>query len=830
MIISEARLPKPEAADGAIAPASALTATAGLWAAGLTLLLLIGQALPTAKFFSDPSHYLPLHIVLEFFAISITGMVAGLAWSLRERMPNSYRTLLGAGFLAVCCIDVAHTLSFAGMPTVVTASGPEKAINFWLAARFIAAATFLAIAVTKPRNWSPGACLGTFGLSVALVLLILWAGLYHADVMPRTFIPGQGLTLFKIASEYLLAGTYFAAGILIFFNACRTGNRDWLWLAAAAWVQGLAELFFTLYADVTDVFNLLGHVYKALAYAMVYRALFVAGVLAPYRELDAERRRLRESEQQLRTLSDNLPGGLVYQLDVGPDGSRRRFTYLSSGIEELHGVSVEEGLADAMALYGQVIDEDRAHLAEQEARAIADLGPFNVEMRIRRRDGQVRWILVRSAPRRLANGHVLWDGIELDITEVKQAEAALKSSEQRFKDIVNSTDGIVWEADAQTFQFTFVSQKAEELLGFPVEDWYRPGFWVDNLHLDDKTWAPNFCASCAGRFEPHDFEYRFVARDGHTVWLHDIVTVVAEEGRPRWLRGIMIDITQRKETELELDRYRNHLETIVKERTAELTLAKEAAEAANIAKSTFLANMSHEIRTPLNAVTGMARLIRRGGLSPDQADRLDKLEAAGEHLLDIINAILDLSKIEAGRLELEEAPVRLDQVVGNVKSILISRIEEKHLAFNVEMADCPGPLLGDPVRLEQALLNYLTNAVKFTDDGFVSLRCRVAGEDEESVCVRFEVQDSGIGIEPDALGKLFVAFEQADNTMTRKYGGTGLGLAITRQLARLMGGDAGAESIPGVGSTFWFTVRLTKAAQATTADGPLPTDAEALLL
>ncbi|HZX33713.1 MAG TPA: response regulator, partial [Rhodocyclaceae bacterium] len=599
----------------------------------------------------------------------------------------------------------------------------------------------------------------------------------------------------------------------------------------AAWVQGLAELFFTLYADVTDVFNLLGHVYKAVAYAMVYRALFAAGVLAPYRELDAERRRLRESEQRIRTLSDNLPGGLVYQLDVGIDRKQRCFTYLSSGIEQLHGISVEEGLANAMALYGQVEPEDRARLAELEARAMAELGPFSAEMRIRRPDGQVRWILVRSAPRRLANGHVVWDGVELDITEVKQAETALKASEQRFRDIVNSTDGIVWEADAQTFEFTFVSQKAEELLGFPIEDWCRPGFWVDHLHPDDKSWAPDYCASCTGRLEPHDFEYRFVARDGHTVWLHDIVTVVAEEGRPRWLRGIMIDITQRKETELELDRHRNHLEAIVKDRTAELTLAKEAAEAANVAKSTFLANMSHEIRTPLNAITGMARLIRRGGLSPDQSDRLDKLEAAGGHLLDIINAILDLSKIEAGKLQLEESPVRLDGIIGNVRSILLNRIEAKHLAFKVEMADYPGDLLGDPVRLQQALLNYLTNAVKFTDAGFVALRCRVVREDEASAWVRFEVQDTGIGIKPDALAKLFVAFEQADNTMTRKYGGTGLGLAITRQLARLMGGEAGAESVPGVGSIFWFTARLKKAARTgTNNDAPLPADAEALLL
>lgn len=289
-----------------LAPGSLFNSAPGRWAAILTVLLLFAQTLPAVKFFAFPAHYLPLHIVLEFVAITITGMVAGLAWNLRERRPNNHRTLLGAGFLAVCWIDIAHTLSYAGMPALITPSGPEKAINFWLAGRLVAAATLFAIAVLPPRQWSAAGCRLAIAGALGLIGLVGGLGFFHADALPRTFIAGQGLTDFKIGAEYFLTAAYATCALLLYRKARRSRNADWLWLAAAAWSQGLAELYFTLYADVTDLFNLLGHVYKAIAYVMVYRALFVAGVLAPYRELDAERSRLRESENELAQHRDRL--------------------------------------------------------------------------------------------------------------------------------------------------------------------------------------------------------------------------------------------------------------------------------------------------------------------------------------------------------------------------------------------------------------------------------------------------------------------------------------------------------------------------------------------
>jgi signal transduction histidine kinase/ActR/RegA family two-component response regulator len=277
--------------------------------------------------------------------------------------------------------------------------------------------------------------------------------------------------------------------------------------------------------------------------------------------------------------------------------------------------------------------------------------------------------------------------------------------------------------------------------------------------------------------------------------------------------------------EQELERHLGQRESLIEERTRALFFAKEAAEAANIAKSAFLANMSHELRTPMNGVLGMIELAKRRMADPQGISHLDKAKASADHLLGVLNDILDLSKIEAERMVLENEPLSLGLSVDQIVGSLGQKATEKGLKLTVDLSAelACAPLTGDPLRLRQILFNLVGNAIKFTERGEVALRARPVGETPEAVQVRFEVCDSGIGIEPEAQARLFRTFEQADNSMTRKYGGTGLGLVICKQLVLLMGGEIGVESTPGQGSIFWFVVPLGKREQG--AVTPAPTSA-----
>ncbi|MGE5470770.1 MAG: PAS domain S-box protein [Bacteroidota bacterium] len=328
-----------------------------------------------------------------------------------------------------------------------------------------------------------------------------------------------------------------------------------------------------------------------------------------------------------------------------------------------------------------------------------------------------------------------------------------------------------------------------------------------------------------------DFESIGIGRDGRRRLISMSAEMVQMDGAPH-LVVFIDDITEQRQATAELEKHRHHLEELVAARTLELAAAKEAAEESSRAKSTFLANMSHEIRTPMNAIIGLTHLVERNTHDPSQLDRLTKVSNAARHLLAIINQILDISKIEAGKLELLATDFSLARLLDNTSALLIDRIRSRGLQFRCTIDPAlPSALHGDALRIGQILLNFLSNATKFTEQGAINIDVTRQDETAAGLIVRFAVSDTGIGIPEEQQGRIFDVFEQADSSTTRRFGGTGLGLAIARRLAQLMGGETGLESTAGAGSTFWFTACLQP---ATGAPGnletmPLTDDAESLL-
>jgi PAS domain S-box-containing protein len=318
-------------------------------------------------------------------------------------------------------------------------------------------------------------------------------------------------------------------------------------------------------------------------------------------------------------------------------------------------------------------------------------------------------------------------------------------------------------------------------------------------------------------------EFHNRRKDGSLFWEQASISPILDDvGRLIQFVAVKEDITERKLVEAELESYRQDLEKLVDDRTHELSVAKETAESANHAKSVFLANMSHELRTPMNAIMGMTDLVLRHSTDVQQRDRLGKVIQASRHLLGIINAILDISKIEAEQVSIEETDLTLGCILNNLNSIIGQQVDDKGLQLHIEIDPdlANRAFLGDPLRLGQVLLNLTSNAVKFATVGVIGVAVRVDDEDETGATIRIEVRDQGIGISADDQRRLFKPFHQADGSMTRKYGGTGLGLAISKRLTQMMGGSIGLESQLGSGSTFWFTVRLGK---GTILNAPAPT-------
>jgi len=417
------------------------------------------------------------------------------------------------------------------------------------------------------------------------------------------------------------------------------------------------------------------------------------------------------------------------------------------------------------------------------------------------RDGTMRHVSLSATAITDAHGRFLHSrSVLYDITELRhtQDQLSVLLAEQAAM-LDNELIAIIKLRDRKA---VWVNKGATCTFGYSRDE--LVGQTSRMLYPDDATWQ-SFGAAAYGDLSAgrsHRTQTKMVRKDGTALWIDASGTRLSpESGESLWL---LADISAINSAKVEVER------------------ARDKAEEATRAKSTFLANMSHEIRTPMNAIIGLTHLMARDTRDVLERERLAKIGEAANHLLQVINDILDLSKIEAGKMMLEDTEFSLDTMLSGAFEMINGRAREKGLELVLDTDHLPARLRGDPTRLSQALINLLANAVKFTARGWVRLRGELLGEEANHLLVRFEVQDTGEGIALDRQQALFNAFEQADTSTTRRHGGTGLGLALTRHLVTMMGGEVGMRSAPGEGSTFWFTARLARAAEAGERAAPVP--------
>ena len=876
----------------------------------------------TALFLSRTVHYLLFHSIAELISITVGFSLFILTWASLKYLRNNYLALLGSAYGTICAVDILHTLTFKGMNVIpdVTTNYPTQ---FWLTARFIEALALLLAPLTIHRRIHFGIATFAFGVLGTVGILMIWLG--HA---PATFVDGDGLTAFKIYSEYAIIGM-LGVSLFLLWRVRYEFPHEVFYLLVGSVVLAIAtEICFAHYVLFYDFVNELGHYFRFVSVVLAFLAIVATGIQRPadllFREVCLKEQKLESLAQSLRATLDASP------VPMAVNDAAKNITYVNKAFTRVFGYVLEEiptldawwpraypdqsyrewvakewlarvdeaatgspfeamearicckdgnlktvladwaplvhagGKESVVTLYDiteRKLDEERRKLWTQVfehadiglsigdpvANVIRDVNPAFVKRRGYTKDELVgQPVSILFPYDRLANvmglvrkadetGHanfetehlakdgtrfpvmlditVVKDGqgnpvsryvFAIDITERKLAEKALHESRERLEAAASAGIVGVWDWDIPNNRLIW-DKVMYQLYGIREEDFggaYEA--WVAALHPDDKDYTEREvqAAMCGERdYAP---EFRVIWPNGsiHHIKAASRITF-DEQGKPLRMVGVNYDQTDQKSIEA-------MLQDGIDRRTQELQKARLAAEVANIAKSAFLANMSHEMRTPLHQIRGLSQLVRRDSLLPRQTEHMEKLDIACRNMTAIIDTILTLTRIEAGQFERDETPFSLSEILHDVVTTAQDKAAAKGLRFELESIDVPDQLIGDNKLIQQALLNYVTNAIRFTEIGGVTVRVSLASELGQNLLVRFEVEDTGMGIAPDDLPRLFNIFEQADMSSTRKHGGVGLGLAMTKKLAEIMNGDAGCDSRLGEGSTFWFTAHMRK--------------------
>ncbi|PKL15737.1 MAG: hypothetical protein CVV49_19855, partial [Spirochaetae bacterium HGW-Spirochaetae-5] len=546
-------------------------------------------------------------------------------------------------------------------------------------------------------------------------------------------------------------------------------------------------------------------------------------------------KRIETSEANFHQLTESM-NEVFWLRDIKDDS----IIYVSPAYEKITGYTCSDLYENPNSFIEIIHPDDRENVLRNYNELKTNSIPVENQYRIVKADGNILWVRSRTNPVFDKNGRIFrCAGVAEDITERKQAEDDLQAKNQEFfflneelhatleeleatNEELISTNNSLYESEEKFRTLTECSPVAimihqgnywvytnpvgVEISGYSQEELYKMNFW----EFVDPEYQPIVRERALMRQLSENFsmsyEFSITAKNGDKKWVSLKGNSIEYNGKPAGMISV-IDITARKLAEDDLMETNKQLEAAL-ERAHEFAIA---AEAANIAKSQFLANMSHEIRTPMNGIVGIISLLLDSELNPEQKRFIEIMQSSGENLLAIINQILDLSKVESDKFELDIHNFNLQTAMYDITEMLAVKASKKNLEFNFKIDDdVPCSLSGDSGRIRQVVTNLTHNAIKFTEKGKIDFHIIVDDESENSVKLKFEITDTGVGIPPEHIDDLFIPFTQVDGAMSRKYGGTGLGLAISRKIVELMGGNIGVQSRENEGSFFWFTIVLEK--------------------
>lgn len=508
---------------------------------------------------------------------------------------------------------------------------------------------------------------------------------------------------------------------------------------------------------------------------------------------------LLASEKRFRHINSHIPG-VLYQFKIDTKGNRS-LPYASPTTQSILGLSPDELINDVEKWFSLVHPEDLTSLESSIDASMKDMSAWYWEGRFIKNNTETVWLRGSSTPVKQEDDSIVWDGMLVDVTKNKQSDQELN----KFKSILDQTHDCVFMFDAVSLEFFYVNEGALQQTGYSRNELLGMHPYDIKPDHTERSFRNFIAPLLSGDEEVLNFETIHQAKDGSKITVEISLKYVSANINGESFVAIVRDITERTLTEMELDNYRGVLETLVDERTADLSAARDEAEKANVYKSEFLSRMSHELRTPLNAILGFSQLLELDSetFNENQQENIQEIIDAGNHLLNLVNDVLDLSKIEAGMTEISMVNVSLDDLIKQCLTLIRPLADTRNITILDNISGSDYVVTADFIRFKQVIINLLSNAVKYNcESGQITLTCEVIREHY----IRINITDTGDGLTHSEIAKLFSPFERLNNNSNVE--GAGIGLVITRQLTELMGGCMGVQSIPGAGSTFWVEFSL----------------------